>query len=424
MPGKQFSAPLAGALVMLFAAGSILSTRADAQQERVLRSLSNNGLAAGGPYGGVIFDGAGNLYGTTINSPSGSGLAFEMTPKGNGIWATKTLYDFAAHLQSAGVWPSSKLMFDGAGNLYGTTPVGGAHDGGAVYELSRQTSGSWIAKTLYSFNLAGGDGYQTVAGVIIDSSGNLYGTTQLGGAHNGGMIFELLPQAEGTWTEQILYSFCSLSRCADGMAPYGDLVLDAAGNLYGTTYKGGTYTSGTVFELSPHADGNWTETVLHSFNPKLSNGTGDGFAPLAGLIFDAAGNLYGTTASGGSQWDGTVFELSPQVGGGWTESILHVFDFQKGDGWQPRCDLALDGEGNIYGTTQYGGAYNSGTVFKLTPVGGGAWSETILHSFPNNNGVDGSQPYSGVTLDAVGNLYGTTFQGGSANGGTVFEITP
>jgi uncharacterized repeat protein (TIGR03803 family) len=276
---------------------------------------------------------------------------------------------------------------------------------------------------LYSFNLARGDGNQPVAGLVLDSSGNLYGTTQLGGAHNSGIVFELSPQADGTWTETVLYDFCSQSQCTDGSTLYGGLVFDSVGNLYGTTHSGGAHNAGTVFELTPHVDGNWTETVLHNFNHKLFNGKGDGFAPLAGLVVDAAGNLYGTTASGGSGWWGTVFKLSPQAGGAWTESILHVFNFNKGDGWQPRCDLAFDAAGNLYGTTQYGGLYNSGTVFKLTPVAGGAWAEKILHSFPNNNGVDGSQPYAGVILDAVGNLYGTTFEGGTAKGGTVFEIT-
>ena len=182
------------AVTAMFVVSLLMGAHAVAQRERVLHSLSNNGLALGGPYGRVIFDSAGNLYSTTVNSTSGAGLAFEMTPSADRIWTATTLFDFGTHHGSNdGAWPSSGLVFDGARNLYGTTPVAGVYDGGTVYELTPQASGRWMGKVLHNFHLAGGDGYQPVAGLIFDSSGNLYGTTALGGAYDNGTVYEITP---------------------------------------------------------------------------------------------------------------------------------------------------------------------------------------------------------------------------------------
>src|ERR1035441_332430 len=211
-------------------------------------------------------------------------------------------------------------------------------------------------KVLHNFNNNGTDGTNPRAGLIFDAAGNLYGTTENGGTNGVGTVFELTPTAGGGWTETVLYSFCSQANCTDGYQPWAGLIFDAAGNLYGTTVYGGTADTtcsycGTVFELTPNGSGGWTETVLHSFG----DGT-DGFYPSAGLIFDAAGNLYGTTAMGGTYdypWDGTVFELTPAAGGGWTEKVLYSFGGGT-DGYWPEAGLIFDAAGNLYGTTYSG----------------------------------------------------------------------
>jgi uncharacterized repeat protein (TIGR03803 family) len=232
------------------------------------------------------------------------------------------------------------------------------------------TAGGWSEKVLHSFNDT--DGAYSSAGLIFDKNGNLYGTTLEGGdygcsASGCGTVFELTPTAGGGWTETVLLNF----NGSDGSGPQAGLIFDAAGNLYGTTVGGGTncppFGCGTVFELTPTAGGGWTEKVLHSFG----NGT-DGANPFAGLIFDAAGNLYGTTYGGGTyrcgaSGCGTAFELTPAAGGSWTETVLYSFS-RGNDGFEPEAGLIFDSAGNLYGTTAVGGTYDGGTVFELTPV--------------------------------------------------------
>src|ERR1019366_3249147 len=267
-----------------------------------------------------------------------------------------------------------------------------------IFAAALFVASTWVAAqetVLHNFNFNGTDGLSPWAGLIFDAAGNLYGTTHQGGTYGAGTVFELMPVAGGTWTEQVLHSF---SNGADGGDPQAGLIVDTAGNLYGTTVTGGTYTYGTVFELTPAAGGTWTETVLHNFN---SDGT-DGTYPSAGLIFDAAGNLYGTTQDGGTSNSGTVFELSPDGSGGWTEGVLHSFGVGT-DGVHPSQGLVFDAAGNLYGTTFYGGTYAYGTAFELTPAGGGTWTEKILHNF-NSDGTDGYHPHAGLIPDAVGNL--------------------
>jgi uncharacterized repeat protein (TIGR03803 family) len=232
-------------------------------------------------------------------------------------------------------------------------------------------------------------------------------------------VFQLAPSAGGGWTERVLHDFNPKSN--DGSEPYGGVIFDAAGNLYGTTVYGGPYDYGTVFELTP-TGGNWTEKLLHTFN---KNGK-DGYWPSAGLLLDAAGNLYSTTYAGGAYGFGTVFEMTPTAAGGWTERSLHNFksnvDSTK-DGASPDAGLIFDGAGDLYGTTYAGGAYGSGTVFELLPAAGGRWSAKVLHMF-NPGGNDGYQPQAALIFDAAGNLYGTTTRGGSHGFGIVFEVTP
>ncbi len=311
------------------------------------------------------------------------------------------------------------LIFDAAGNLYGTTYAGGIYGYGTAFELS-PAGGSWTETVLYNFGNGMGDGRNPRAGLIFDATGNLYGTSTTGGTSGYGTVFELTPTGGGGWTERVLYSF---GNTPDGAYANAVLIFDGAGNLYGTTELGGANGPyGTVFELTPTAGGGWTEKVLHSF----ANGT-DGARPLASVIFDAAGNLYGTTTEGGTNRDGTVFELTPTAGGGWTETLLHSFNNNGTDGFLPNAGLIFDATGNLYGTTYYGGAGGGcqpngcGTVFELTPTAGGGWTEQVLFSF---NSTDGAIPVVGLIFDATGNLYGATTEGGTLNAGTVFELTP
>jgi len=393
-----------------------------APHEKVLHSFNGNDGA--GSLAGLIFDAAGNLYGTTTAGGSyDAGTVFELTPGADGSWKEKVLYSFGKEAAS----PQSSLVFDTSGNLYGTTLNGGAYNAGTVFDLTSTGGGGWKEKILHSFNSNGNDGFFPYASLIIDTSGNLYGTTYNGGGNSNlgsgcGAVFELTHKVRGGWKETILHTFENNGK--DGCYPYAGLVLDASGNLYGTTSQGGGANGfGTVFELTKAHDG-WVEKLLHTF----SFNDEDGFYPTAGLTFDSAGNLYGTTRSGGRSicetGCGIVFELSPTAGGSWMERILHTFDRHGGaDGYYPAGSLIFDAAGNLYGTTYSGGTYHiDGTAFELTPrTGGPGWTEKVLHSFDRG---DGDEPWGGLISDPKGNLYGTTYFGGTYGGGTVFEITP
>jgi uncharacterized repeat protein (TIGR03803 family) len=320
------------------------------------------------------------------------------------------------------IW-SGKLNSDGTGSLYGTALEGGINGAGTVFKLSPSSRG-WTNTVLYSFPGSPVDGSYPDSGLVFDSAGNLYGTTQ-GGALQLGTVFELSPNAEGGWTETLLYSF---QGNGDGAYPTA-VVLDKSGRLYGATSAGGQDGVGTVFELT-RSGGIWNETLIYSFR---RDGV-DGQSPN-GVVLDGAGNLYGTTIYGGNNNDfGTVFELS-QSGGVWTETVLYNFEYYNGnhDGAYPYAGVTLDKAGHLYGTTNYGGAGTDcppgscGAVYELKKSNG-TWKELVLYSF--RGGRDGSLPQAGVTLDAAGNLYGTTsFGGGGActlNGltgcGTFFEL--
>src|ERR1039458_10243465 len=416
MQGKTLSIGLRAVLAIIAATLFVTSTWATAQ-EKVLYSFYG-GTDGNGPEAGLIFDAAGNLYGTTgAGGTANAGTAFELTPTAGGGWTETVLHSFTPYYGD-GTGPSAGLIFDAAGNLYGTTRGGGTYGAGTVFELTPAGGGSWTEKVLYSFGAYGTDGVVPYAGLIFDAAGNLYGTTNAGGTYyQYGTVFELTPAGGGNWTETVLHNF--VANGTDGYYPWAGLAFDRFGNLYGTTQDGGTYVVGTVFELTPAGGGNWTETVLHNFN---NNGT-DGIIPLAGLIFDAAGNLYGTTTEGGTPGGGTVFELTPAGGGSWTEKVLYNFNYNGTDGWGPQVGLVFDAAGNLYGTTPWGGTYTDGTVFELTPAGSGGWTETVLHNFNEFGNGDGYYPLAGLILDAAGNLYGTTSVGGTYyNYGTVFEL--
>jgi uncharacterized repeat protein (TIGR03803 family) len=334
-----------------------------------------------------------------------------------------------------GMTPESGVIMDASGNLYGTTNGGGAPfdecngygffgDGcGMVFELTPPTTsgGDWTESILWVFY--GPDGFLGVDGegpnqLILDASGNLFGTTSGGGAYGPGTAFKLTPPSTtsgGDWTESILWSF---GNGTDGSDPQAGVLMDSNGNLYGTTESGGTYEQGTVFKLTS----NGQESVLWNFN--VSN---DGRNPEAGLIMDQGGALYGTTSYGSAAYAaGTVFKLTPPStsGGNWTESILWTFG-NNGDGAGPVGSLIMDASGNLYGATSDGGAYGYGTAFKLIPpsTSGGNWTESVLWSFGNNG--DSKYPTGGLTMDVDGNLYGPTGEGGAyPPAGTVFELTP
>jgi uncharacterized repeat protein (TIGR03803 family) len=387
-----------------------------AQEEAVLHSFKSRTDSGNYPRAGLIWDNAGNLYGTTSQGGTGgAGTAFELSPRPGGGWNETVLYSFSPKAKY-GLSEVSGLVFDKAGNLYGTTYLGGSKNVGRVFELTRQADGSWTEKVLHNFQKNGTDGYGPLGGVILDSAGNLYGTTVYGG--NGpctldacGTVYELTPKPNGLWTEKILYNF---TNAADGANPYFGLVFDTAGNLYGTTEYGGVDAGGTAFQLAPAGGGTWTQSVIHSFG----SGSDTGFPE--GLTF-YKGNIYGATSDGGSR-AGNVFELSPATGGGWNETILASFVYGSANPDMPNGNLVFDASGNIYGLSQGGSGLN-GTVFELTPGQGGTWDMTVLYNF-NDLGTDGADPFGGLILDSLGNLYGVTQYGGAYSAGTIFEVKP
>ena len=403
-------------LTVLSALLLIPASPAQAQTETVLYNFAGSPDGAA-PNCRLTPDGAGNLYGTTQDGGlgygdgnPGYGTVFELSPNGKGGWNEKLLYSFTGGADGANP-SSSYVVFDGTGDLYGTTYGGGANGFGVVFELSPQGA-NWKEAVLHTFS--GPDGAGPVNGLIFDSESNLYGTTLTGGDSGFGTVFELSPTG-GEWTEEVLYSISGSS----GGISYAGVTMDAAGNIFGTTES-------TVFELSPNGSGGWNPTVIHTF----TGPTKDGSFPQGTLVFDKAGNLYGTTQTGGAKDDGIVYELSPitkgKKKGTWTEKILHSFRGSKADGSNPWAGIFFDGAGNIYGTTIEGGKYGQedggyGTVFELiAPVGKGGYKEKVLWNF---DVTDGLNPAAGLILDNAGNLYGTTL-GGLDGYGMVFEVIP
>jgi uncharacterized repeat protein (TIGR03803 family) len=326
----------------------------------------------------------------------GCGLAMALIlPLGSAQAQTETvLYSFQGG--NDGAMPSAGLLMDTSGNLYGSTYMGGGSGCdlelgcGTVFELP-----SGGSETVLHAFAGSPDGAWPSAAVIADKAGNLYGTTSQGGTDNDGTVFEV--SAGGT--ETVLESLAG-KKGADPAAP---LIADKKGNLYGTTSAGGAHHAGTVFRIAP--DGK--ENVLYSF----TGGT-DGAAPIAGLLADEAGNLYGTTSAGGADNHGTVFEVAPDG----SETVLYSFTGEK-DGGYPAAGLIADAAGNLYGTTETGGAGHIGTVFELATDG----TESVLHSFSYKND-DGEYPWASLVMDSAGDLFGTTKGGGKYDSGAVFEV--
>ncbi|HEY6768115.1 MAG TPA: choice-of-anchor tandem repeat GloVer-containing protein [Candidatus Sulfotelmatobacter sp.] len=380
------------------------------------RSVQNDGS---GPEVAPVMDSAGNLYGiTSLFGANAEGMAYELSPSSSG-WTYTIIYQFTQSTASA-AWPNGGLILDAQGNLYGVSQFGGANNKGTVYELSPGSSG-WTQTVLYSF-AGGSDGESGNGSLIFDSAGNLYGTTNKGGANGSGTVFELSPSASG-WTEQVLYTF---TGGADGANPGGNLLIDSAGRIYGMAIQGGTVVSGacifgcgTIFRLT-NTGGTWRFARLFNFQ-----GITGGSAPVT-IAFDSAGNIYGSASAGGSGCGtsgigcGTIFKLTPPASAGpWREKVLHAFNSQQG---ASPTGVAFDSKGNLYGTCFEGAPQNEGNVWQLSPTTSGPWTFTTLFAF--GKASDGYLSNSGVIVDATDNLYGTTTNGGANGGGTVFELSP
>jgi uncharacterized repeat protein (TIGR03803 family) len=317
------------------------------------------------------------------------------------------LYSFTGAGYDA--FPIDNLAMDGGANLYGTS-------GFVAYKLERR---GWVLDPLFTF-LGGSGGTDPEAGLVIGPEGRLYGTNEVNGGdgcdYQGcGVVFNLTPPSTVPpdplvpWNENVMYTFQGPPN--DGQWPIGNLVFDATGAAYGTTILGGTNQSGTVYKLVP-SGGSWSESVLYSFR-----GRPDGSRPYGSVAFDNAGNMYGTTLIGGQDYnEGTVWELTP-MGSGWTETVIHDFT-SSGGGTGPVGGLVRDSSGNLYGATGGGGAGGSGTIFELSPAGD-QWNYTVLYSFTGSGG-----PAAPLTIDAVGNLYGTTAATGLYDNGVVFKLSP
>ena len=400
-------------------AAAVAGAAAASSGEVVLHAFGVSAGDGSSLYGSLIFDKSGDLYGTAeFGGAHGSGVVYRLTPSSGGQWTETILYSFKGGAQD-GATPHDALVMDSAGNLYGTTTAGGGgkcRGGcGTVFQLSPTTSGPWTETVLCRFS-GGADGSVPYAGLTRDALGNLNGATSGGGANGAGGIYKLASSG-GVWTETVLHSF---TGTPDGSAPYVTPVFDNAGNLYGTTYSGGAAGKGTVYELSPQANGTWTETVLHSFH-----GSADGSDLFEPLVLDAAGNLYGAAETGGSANCGVAFKLARNSSGAWKLTILHTFLGINGQDGENPNSLIFDAAGNLWGTSVGGGLYNPGTIFKMTPQSSDAWTETVLYSFTGGN--DGAYPSVGLVMDKAGHLFGTTLWGGPAGdttGGVAFEYVP
>jgi uncharacterized repeat protein (TIGR03803 family) len=417
------------------------------------------------PVGAVVFDQQGNLYGATREGGSSScasiyqcGSVYQLSPPAQqgDPWTETVLYIFQGNAHKDGASPQGGLIIDSAGNLYGTTAYGGTGNCvllgilmgcGTVFELSppEQKGGAWTETVLYSFPTAK-QGYVPAGDLVFDSAGNLYGATIYGGGKGTncdgfyqycGAVFQLSPPKTkgGKWTEKVLHAFAGGT---DGANPNGDLVLDNKGAVYGTTYFGGKETGdcnggvggtgcGMVFSLTPpiKKGSPWTEQILHRFQAENS----DGANPAAGVIFDADGNLFGTTYAGPQNGFGTVYEVAKPVGEShsWKETLLYRFT-DGSDGAYPSAGLSFDSTGNLNGTA-LGGRIPRGVVFRLRPQKqGGSWVFTVLYNFEGP--PDGAYPAASLVSSKSGALFSTTQSGGTGqncgtgNCGTVFESKP
>jgi uncharacterized repeat protein (TIGR03803 family) len=376
----------------------------------------SGGSGGANPYAGLTVDGTGALYGTTLSGGAGYGIVFRLAKTGSN-WIFTTLYTFAGG--NDGASPRSRVIIGPDGNLYGTTFAGGGtgcgvRGCGTVFQVRKNCPGPvchWTETVLYRFT-GGSDGGEPTGDLLFDRAGKLYGTTEIGGN----------PHSCNTLGCGTVYTLThsggtwtetvlyQFQGVTDGAFPNGGVIFDTSGNLYGTTCCGGSHNAGTVFKLTSSGSG-WTESLLYTFQ-----GLTDGNEPVTGLVFDSQGNLYGSTIFGGSGRGGTVFELTPS-GEGWTFDVM--YDAQGLDG--PNGTLTMDSGGNLYGTTFEDGLHGLGAAFKLAHSGG-RWVYSSFHDF--TGGSDGELPLSSLVFDSSGNLYGTGSLGGANGDGVVVEITP
>jgi uncharacterized repeat protein (TIGR03803 family) len=377
------------------------------------------------PIASLISDNSGVLYGTTFEGGIGNGTVFQLTPPTppEEDWQETLLYKFdSTQFQYEGAHPEMSVVLDNAGNLYGTTYFGGYLEFGTVFELSPPTveGQPWTETQLYIFQ-GENDGNYPYSPLLFDRHGNLYGTTNSSGGYFGGggsgVLFKLTPPsvAGGSWTDSTPYTFLG--------SPGGNQVLDAHGQLYGAGEMIGGGQGGGVYQVTAPqtAGGQWTGKTLYSFQ-----GGTDAFFPVGGVVAGKGASLYGATYEGGfslcKNGCGTVYQLTPPAtsDGSWKETVIHFFT-GGADGTMPLSGLVADSDGNLYGTTSAGGVYGFGTVYKLIPPRqqGGVWQETIIHSF--QSGSDGANPAGGLLL-RNGIIYGTTEYGGAYNYGTVFAF--
>jgi uncharacterized repeat protein (TIGR03803 family) len=397
--------------------------------------LNFNGHNGSSPTDTLVADANGNLYGTANQGGThNDGIVFELTPTAQGPWKETILYSFAGG--SDGVFPWAGVILDSAGNIYGTTSLGGGSTNctsgcGIVFQLTKGSSGAWTEHILYTFS-GKTDGSDPI-GLAIDPGGNLYGTTANGGLQSCtdgcGTIYQLTPSSSGAWKKTVLHVF--RSGTTDGAEPNAALVFDSQGNLYGTTNAGGDtgcyfLGCGTVFELKAAGGGRWSYRIIYFFGVAP-----DGFGPAGALVVDKQGNLFGATGNGGGTscpdyGCGTIFELRSQADNTWTEIVL--YRFQGGDdGAFPNAPVALSSAGNIYVSTEAGGhpdtcsGFGCGTLEELTPSGSGTFTGNVLIHWGASPGIE---PYAGLMIDANGNLYGTVSEGGNNGNGLVFEYKP
>ncbi len=422
MGTRQYLHSVSRTLAVVAVVATLASGALAANKEKVLYSFTG-GSDGGDPHSTLVFDGAGNAYGTTVRGGDlDFGTVFKLTPHSNGKWTETVLYSFLAG--SDGKNPYGGVTIDSKGNLWGTTAAGGtggicAGDGcGTVFNLTLSGK-TWTESIIYSFQ-GNKDGWDPGGALLIDPQGNLYGTTADGGTKNGcngqgcGTVYQLTTVKGGQWKETVIHRFTDGKDGSRGSL--GVLLMDKAGNLYGIAELGGAHAAGTVYKMTPGSGGTWKFSTLDAFRGVPHPGF-----PYGGVIFDGAGNLYGTTYFGGKNGLGSIFKLT-NTNGKWTESQLYSF---KGgtDGSLPTSTLVFDANGNLYGTTSAGGDSNDdGVIFKLTPGSGGKWKESVAHRF--SNVPDGAFPNYGLTIDKAGNLYGTAPFGGLHNQGAVFELTP
>jgi len=408
----------------------IASSPAYAQQFSVLYAFTGprNGDGAY-PLGGVVTDSKGAVYGTTQSGGKhGAGTAFKLTPPAAGQtqWTEEIIHSFGSDANDGQI-PEAGVVMDANGALYGTTSNGGGLGSqlcgiggcGTVYRLDPPEAGQtqWRETILHRFQANGAEGALPLAGVILDAAGNVYGTT-----FDFGGVFRLTPpkNPDGAWKFTLLHAFRGGNE--DGATPFAGLTLDSSGALYGTTYAGGAFNVGVVFRLTPSSgeDRPWNETILHSFSGSVTGVSNDGAYPIGGVTFDSAGALYGTTFNGGLDAAGTVFKLTPNADRtSWHETLAYSFTGVDGDGAGPAAAVSIEAHRAIYGTTEFGGFSNpndAGTIFVLKP------SEEVLHKFRDT--TDGAEPYAALFEDASGALYGTTQFRGASNAGTVFRFTP